>query len=66
MDRTVVENKKFNVTARYELSHQDLHCLHMLLCWSAGLKGLLDRTKARPLKDYVMFGYSERFIAVVR
>ena len=25
-------------TARYEPSHLDLHCLHMYLFWSAGLK----------------------------
>ena len=26
--------------AHYEPSHQDLHCLHRSLVWSAGLKGL--------------------------
>ena len=25
-------------TAHYEPSHQDLHCLHRFLVWSAGLK----------------------------
>ena len=27
-------------TARYEPSHQDLHCLHRYWFWSAGMKGL--------------------------
>ena len=27
-------------TAHYELSHQDLHCLHRYVVWFAGLKGL--------------------------
>ena len=31
-------------TARYERSHQDLHCLHRCLFWSAGLKGLTLQT----------------------
>ena len=29
-------------TARYEPSHQDLHCFHRYLAWSAGPKGLKD------------------------
>ena len=29
-----------NSIAPNELSHQDLHCLHRYLFWSAGMKGL--------------------------
>ena len=28
-------------TAYYEPSHLELHCLHIYLFWSAGLKGLI-------------------------
>ena len=29
-----------NETAHYEPSHLDQQCLHMILCWTVGLKGL--------------------------
>ena len=29
-------------TAHYEPTHQDLHCLHSYLVWSAGLKWLMQ------------------------
>ena len=33
-------------TAYYELSHLDLHCLHKIWFWSAGLKGNAKFSKA--------------------
>ena len=40
-------------TARYELSHLDLHCLHRYLFWSAMLKGLMEPL----LSIYMIAGY---------
>ena len=36
----MANNVDLDETARNEPSHEDLHCLHWYIFWSAGLKGL--------------------------
>ena len=49
-------------TARHEPSHQDLHCLHGYLFWSARLKGI---SVGVPLYLLVLFFFCSVFDSVV-